>query len=625
MYLPSKYRNYVAMAHDAVMTALSFVLALWLRLGDNFYLDEEQVMLGAGLFTVIAMTVFLSMRLYRGLWRYASLQDLVTLTKAVTLAILIFIPAMFLITRLEGLPRSLPFINWLLLLAMLGGPRFLYRMLKDGDLKGVLQPGNDRRIPVLLIGAGDNAELFLRESAHRASSQFRVVGIVEDDKSKIDRVMQGVRIHGDVSNIGRVIDKLERKGAKPRKLIVTEPRYKGEALRQLLQAAEQKGLTLARMPSVSELRHGVEDKTEVRPIAIEDLLGRAQMTLDREAMRQFISGKRVLLTGAGGTIGGELTRQVAAFGPAKLMLVEQSEYNLYRIDQEIAEDFPELDRESLLADVRDREHLEVIFRQEKPEVVFHAAAIKHVPLSEDNPGEAVLTNVFGTRNVAECCLQADVQAMVMISTDKAVNPSNVMGATKRVAESICQVLGDRARKTRFMTVRFGNVLGSTGSVVPLFKRQLEAGGPITVTDPHMVRYFMTVREAVELVLQASAYGAEQPPEKGGMIFVLDMGEPVKIEDLARQMIRLAGLEPEEDIRIVHTGLRPGEKLYEELFHYAEAPVKTEKEGVLLALPRPLEEKKQEKLLAKLSKAAQARKDRDVRVLLKELVPEYEEK
>ena len=344
-------------------------------------------------------------------------------------------------------------------------------------------------------------------------------------------------------------------------------------VRQVVDHASALGLALARMPRVTELQPGVTDELQIRPVAIEDLLGRPQRVLDRLAMGDLIRGRRVLVTGAGGTIGSELVRQIAASAPAHLTLFDASEYQLYLTDLDLSERHAELPRSACLGDVRDRKRLDEVMAEARPELVFHAAAYKHVPMIEANAVEGVLTNVIGTRNLAEVCQAAGVKAMVMISTDKAVHPTSIMGATKRLAECICQALDIQARRdgsngTRFVTVRFGNVLGSTGSVVPLFHRQLQAGGPLTVNSHKDVeRFFMTVREAVELVLQASALGtaADAAIEQGG-IFVLEMGEPVKIADLARQMIRLAGLIPDQDVKIEYVGLRPGEKLYEELFH-----------------------------------------------------------
>lgn len=383
-------------------------------------------------------------------------------------------------------------------------------------------------------------------------------------------------------------------------------------------------MTLARMPRVHDLKSGATDEVRIQPIAIEDLLGRPQQPLDRAGMAALVKGKRVLVTGAGGSIGSELVRQVADIGPAELVLVENSEFALYQADREMAERHADMARHAVIADVRDRERIEQVFNHYKPELVFHAAALKHVPLVEDNPFEGILTNAIGTRHVADACEAADVNVMVMISTDKAVNPTNIMGATKRIAETYVQALDLRRganEGTRFVTVRFGNVLGSTGSVVPLFQRQLAEGGPITVTHPDMTRYFMTIREAVELVLQASSLGAGSHATDG-KIFVLDMGEPVKIVDLARQMIRLAGLTPGVDIEIQYTGTRPGEKLFEEIFHGSEPPAPTEAAGILLAAPRTQDVDEVNAVLAKLEAAAHGGDLGGLMDAIAALVPEY---
>jgi O-antigen biosynthesis protein WbqV len=360
----------------------------------------------------------------------------------------------------------------------------------------------------------------------------------------------------------------------------------------------------------------------VRPIRLEDLLGRPQAAPDRAAMRALVSGRRVCVTGAGGTIGAELVRQIADDGPAHLTLIDNSEYNLYRIDLELDEAHRGLSRSTVLGDVRDPGRLASTFARERPELVFHAAALKHVHMVEANPNEGVLTNAVGTRNVADACLAAGSRAMVLVSTDKAVNPTSVMGATKRIAESYCQALAasPAAGSLRLVTVRFGNVIGSSGSVVPLFQRQIAAGGPLTVTDPEVARYFMTTREAVQLLLQASALGAG---EGGGGIYVLDMGRPIRIVDLARQMIRLAGLTPDKDIEIVFTGLRPGEKKDEALFHPAEPLVATDTPGILRAQSRSADLALMQRRLDLLQAAARDRRSADALSLVAAMVPEYE--
>ena len=604
------------------MAALSFVLSLYLRLGDAM-MDSVRgyVLEGAVMFTVVCGLVFWRMRFYRALWRYASLSDLIALTKGVSLAILIFIPLLFLATRLLDYPRSAVVINWFVLLALLGGPRFIYRMIKDRGVgwaiarASALKP--EARIPVLLIGAGDAAELFIRDMARGAP--YRVVGVLDDDPRIIGGQIHGVRIFAAVADIAAVVDKLTRRGERPQRLLLSQ-RLEGATVRRLLDTADALGMTLARLPRLTDFHSGEsEDAGEVHPIAVEDLLGRPQTVLDRAAMGALIAGKRVLVTGAGGTIGAELTRQIASLGPAHIALFDNAEFNLYQIDSELAEGYPQLSRSAVLGDVRDRRRIDQALARESPDLLFHAAAFKHVPMVEANPTEGVLTNVVGTRNLADACLAARVATMVMISTDKAVNPTSVMGATKRIAELYCQALGAAGGATRFITLRFGNVLGSTGSVVPLFQRQLAAGGPLTVTHPDMTRYFMTVREAVELVLQAAAI---EGSAAGGEIYVLEMGKPVRMDDLARQMIRLAGLRPDEDIAIEYTGIRDGEKLHEELFHPGETPAPTGREGVLLALSPATDLDKLRRQINQLAAAAEARRGAETFALIHSILPGY---
>lgn len=588
MKLPPLSRAYLAFAHDVLMAALSFVVALYLRLGDDAWVwwDRLDLGLATALFTLVAAPIFVSQRLYRGVWRYASVADLMALTRATTLTILVFLLLLFLTSRLQALPRSVLLINWFVLLALLGGPRFVYRTFKDHHRNRRRAQGDHVRVPVLLVGAGDEAELFIR-AAHSPDAEYRAVGLLSSRGARVGRHIHGIDVLGSTDEMAEVVAALKAKGQAPQRLVITDHRLDGSEVRQLLDDADRLGMTLARIPRMMDLKDGVEERVTMRPIAVEDLLGRPQAVLDRPAMEGMIKGRRVLVTGAGGSIGSELVRQISDFGPASLVLFEACEFNLYSIDQEIAARQPNLELVPLLGDVRDSVRVTEAVARYKPDLVFHAAALKHVPMVEYNPDEGILTNCVGTRLVADACRANGVSLMVQISTDKAVNPTNVMGASKRVAEMYAQAL-DLAESdgdgTRFVTVRFGNVLGSTGSVVPLFQKQLAEGGPLTVTHPDMTRYFMTVREAVELVLQASAFGIGHPAYRG-KIFVLDMGEPVKIVHLARQMIRLAGLRPDVDVKIAFTGLRPGEKLFEELFHGSEPTVATEMPGILVAEPR----------------------------------------
>jgi O-antigen biosynthesis protein WbqV len=626
--LRSFQRSHIAFVHDVFMAAISFPLALYLRVGDGLaYYAPQNILFSAGAFTLIAAVSFWYFGLYRGIWRYASLNDVIRIAKAVSVAVAVLFLVLFLTTRLDWMPRSAPIIQWFLLMALLGGSRLTYRIAKDKSTARALVRQGKERLPVLLIGAGDEAEAFIRETERSANTPFKVIGIVALSNGRVGRNMHGVDVLATVDQLEDVIQKLQKgKHGLPRRLVLSGDALRHEDNAKWVEIADRYGMTLARLPKLGDLREGLADPLQIRPVAIEDLLGRPQARLDRDRVREMISGKRVLVTGAGGSIGSELVRQIASYGPSSLTLLDAGEFQLYAIDMEMAEKYPDLPRESILGDVRDQTRIGQVFARYKPEIVFHAAAYKHVPLVEHNPNEGILTNTLGTRNVAEACRAAGVRTMVLISTDKAVNPANVMGASKRLAECYCQALEtlpvDQRGSTRFVTVRFGNVLGSTGSVVPLFKRQLEAGGPLTVTHEGITRYFMTIAEAVELVLQSAELGRHGVTE-GGKIFVLDMGRPVKIIDLARQMILLSGLQPDKDIEIKVTGLRPGEKLYEELFHDSEPPVPTETDGVLLAAPRVVDYGLIKQVFDALEESATNRNTAKTLELISQLVPEFQ--
>ena len=612
--------------HDVAMAALSFELAVALRYAvAGIRLQPLALWPGTTTFAAVAFVVFSARGLYRGIWHYASFRDLVAIVKAVTLALLIFLPVLFLLTRLEEVPRSALVIQWPLLILLLAGPRLMYRAWKDGNLRLAFERQTDSRIPVLLVGAGQAAEVFIRAMQNRKSAEYRVVGLVDDKPSRQGRDIRGVRVMGDLDALPDVVAKLDQAGQRPHRLIVAGDQIEGATVRRLLDAADRLGLTLARLPRLTDFRRDEGEGPKLRAIDIEDLLGRPQKVLDRDAMARLVRGRRVLITGAGGTIGSELARQIADLQPAALTLFDNGEHNLYLIDLELQESRPEVPRLAVLGDVREAARIADVFRRARPELVFHAAAFKHVPLVESNPAEAVLTNVVGTRNVADACIAHGTAAMVLISTDKAVNPTSVMGASKRIAEMICQARGvEQARakgRTRFVTVRFGNVLGSTGSVVPLFQRQLARGGPLTVTHPDITRYFMTTREAVELILQAAALPDHRESDEG-KIFVLDMGEPVRIQDLARQMIRLAGLRPDQDVKIAFTGLRPGEKLHEELLHESEHLVPSGREGILVAAPRLADLRELYSALYRLAAIAERRDVAAMRLAIGALVPEF---
>ena len=611
------------------MAAVSFVLSLYLRVGGDIYqfFPRSTLILATVAFTVIAGSMFLVTNLYKGVWRYASTADLLSIARAVTLTIVLFLIVLFLWTRLEPMPRSVPIINWLVLVALLGAPRFLYRIAKDRRLEIRLNTEGARRIPVILVGSGHEAELFIRALRGTPQRLYQVVGIVAEKRKRVGQNIHGVPVLGTTDDIPQVVAELKAREQPPERLVLADEHMDGAVVRGLLDTASNLGMTLARTPRLTDFKHSVvahTDPTEMRPIAIEDLLGRPQTPVDRDGVRAMITGRRVAVTGAGGSIGSELARQISAFAPAQLLLIEQSEFNLYAIETELHERAPGVSCPAVLADVRNRRSIARLFASYRPEVVFHAAALKHVPLVEANPFEGMVTNVIGTVNVADACLNAGTRTMVLISTDKAINPTSIMGASKRIAERYCQALDIRQRSaggTRFVAVRFGNVLGSSGSVVPLFQRQLAAGGPLTVTHPDMKRYFMTLGEAVELVLQAAVLG-RRGDVSAGKIFVLDMGEPVRILDLARQMIRLAGLRPDVDIKIEITGMRPGEKLFEELFDRSEDIMPTEHAAIMLAAPGPADLLEFASALQALKVACAEGNETGLIQLVRRLVPEY---
>jgi len=633
-FLPNNRRAVLAYLHDIAMAALSFIVSLYLRIGGEIVgYQPRMTAIYIASFTVIAAVVYRLTGLYRGIWRYASLPDLYNIARAVSLTILVFLPVMFVLTRLETLPRSTLLINWFVLTALLGAPRLAYRLFKDRGLDHVLERTKYQTVPVLLISAKDGADTFIREMMRSPRAVYRVVGVLADTPSRVGRDIYRVPVLGTIDSLEAVVEQLDRRGKRPQKLIITTHNLPGEQVRRLLDRADALAIPLARLPKLTDFRRQLDDpeySTEhvLEPIALEDLLGRPQAVLDRASMSHLIRGRRVLVTGAGGTIGAELSRQIAALEPDRLVLLDNSEFALYAIDMELHERFVQLPRVPLLRDVRDRTQIDAVLAAERPEIVFHAAALKHLPMVEANPVEGVLTNIVGSRNVAEAARAFGVSTVVMISTDKAVNPTSVMGASKRIAESFCQAVDlHEARRgaggTRYVTVRFGNVLGSTGSVVPLFARQLASGGPLTVTHPEATRFFMTVREAVELVLQAAALspGPEMPDDRG-KICVLDMGEPVNIVDLAQQMIRLAGFRPDREVGIEFIGLRPGEKLHEQLFHPDEPLMPTRSPAIRLAAPRAADYALLARAIDELEEAARNRREERMLHLLERLVPEY---
>jgi len=587
----------------------------------------------------------LPLRLPRQYWRYVGLPDLVPVALASAAAAILFWLGLMAAGAWAPPNAAFPVLHAGVMAGLLGGARLLGR-LRSAHRAGPVSDVPAQ--PVLLAGGGDSADLFIRALIAQRAPGYRVEGILAPRARQRGRRILGVPILGAVEEAGGVLDALRAEGRLPALLVLADPALSGAALEALLDAADRHGVPVRRAPRPTSLdpasarpQGGITGgiagpgarRLDLRPVSIEELLDRPQVPLDREGMARLIQGRRVLVTGAGGTIGSELARQIAALGPTTLTLLDHGEFALYEIDLELSETHPGVARRPVLADVRDEARLRRLMEEIRPELVFHAAALKHVPMVENDPLEGLLTNVLGTRLIADVARANGCRAMVFISTDKAVNPTSVMGASKRLAEMYCQALDVQARNEagggmRCVTVRFGNVLGSTGSVVPLFRRQLERGGPLTVTHPDMRRYFMTVREAVGLVLQASVIGAEdradQPPELAdGGIFVLDMGKPVKIVDLARRMIRLAGLQPDEEVEIRFTGLRPGEKLFEELFHGQEPPRPTGFAGLLVATPRTADAALVGRAIDEIAQSARGGQGLLALAGLARMVPEFE--
>jgi FlaA1/EpsC-like NDP-sugar epimerase len=622
----SLIRIAVNVAIDGVLAAAAAPAALWLANPAGATLSDLWLpALGAGALLVAGMPFRLSLQY----WRFAGIEDLLAVAASSAGGAALLTLALTLL-RIPLPSPGFPFIHALTLLLLLGVPRVVYRRMQTHG--GARSSENGTR-SILLVGAGKEADLFLRALASDRRQAFRVEGLLATSSRQTGRRIQQHPILGPLDKADAVLEQLAAESRLPDAFVITTPDLSGQTLTDLVDCAERYGITVQQAPHPTALDPAgprvPARPIQLRPVAIEDLLNRPQVPLDRDAMARLIQGRRVIVTGAGGTIGSELARQVAALGPERLVLLDSGEYALWQIDLELAETYPEAHRHALLADIRDEARVRAVFEEFRPELVFHAAALKHVPMVEDNPSEGLLTNAAGTRHVADAARAAGARAMVLISTDKAVNPTSVMGASKRLAEMYCQALDIVARNAgqgmRCITVRFGNVLGSTGSVVPLFQRQLARGGPLTVTHPDMRRYFMTVREAVGLVLQASVLGigdVDLPAVRDGGIFVLDMGEPVKIVDLARQIIRLAGLHPDVDVEIRFTGLRPGEKLHEELFHGQEPPVPTGQPGLLIAAPRTADPAIVGRAIDEIAAACRGGQPRLALALLGRLVPEF---
>lgn len=549
------------------------------------------------------IVMLLSMHLYTRIWRYAGMREMVAVLIATTLGAGLFYTGMYVFDK--SLPRSIYLISWILSTGVIGIGRMVLHYI--AMRYGGKQSTDADMVNTLIIGAGDAGATIAREIERYHKRSRKVIGFIDDDESKFNRLMGGVRILGNRHDIPSIV-----KENKVKEIIIAMPSVTRNEIRNIMEICSPLKCKVNTLPGMYQLLDDEVLVSHLHPVSIEDLLERDEVRLDMDIVEHYIRDKVVLVTGAGGSIGSEICRQIMRVGPKQLLLLGHGENSIYLINQELKNIYKDGPIIPIIADIRDKQQLDQIFTQYNPQVVFHAAAHKHVPLMEIQPMAAVLNNIYGTRNVADVAGRHGVERFVMISTDKAVNPTSVMGATKRVAEKVIISMND-TYDTKYITVRFGNVLGSRGSVIPLFKKQIEAGGPVTVTDPEMTRYFMTIPEASQLVLQAGAMG------KGGEVFLLDMGEPVKIIDLARNMIRLSGLEPDKDIHIKITGLRPGEKKYEELLTSEEGTNRTNHTKIFEA---PLDTVDRDWLIEKISTFDSCETDMDVICVLQDIIPTY---
>lgn len=594
---------------DLVVIQFSAFMALLARFDFSYTLLRESMFLDALLryapwFTVLTVLIFIPFKLYSSLWEFASVDELLhILLAAMAVAVLQFAA---IVLNLVDLPLSFPMLNAMFLAVLTVLFRFSYRMARS-----IARRRSRRGVQArtMLIGAGSAGMQTLREFETSENSKNHVVCIIDDDPQKTGRYLNNVKIVGTRRDIAKAAQDY-----RVEEIVFAIPAAPTQQRKQILKLCQETGCKLKILPGISQLANGEVKVQKIRDVDVLDLLGRDSVQVDLSQIAEYLSGKTVLVTGGGGSIGSELCRQIAGHRPKRLVIFDIYENNAYDIQQELRRTHPGLELITLIGSVRDTERVNMLFETYRPEIVFHAAAHKHVPLMEDSPNEAIKNNVFGTYHVARAADRYGTKTFVLISTDKAVNPTNVMGASKRICEMIVQTMANRSA-TKFVAVRFGNVLGSNGSVIPLFKRQIAEGGPVTVTHPDIIRYFMTIPEAVQLVLQAGAYANR------GEIFVLDMGEPVRIDDLARNLIRLSGFTPDEDIEIRYTGLRPGEKLFEEMLMDEEGLRETANKLIHIGQPIRISEERFLEQLAQLETACEQNSPQ-IRALIARIVPTY---
>ncbi|MBO9597286.1 MAG: polysaccharide biosynthesis protein [Cohnella sp.] len=599
-----RIRMYSLLMLDIAMVWVSIVSSYWFRFGSEIPAEYMQQMVIFGVVsTIVGAASMILFKLYNRIWQYASIGELISVLRAVVTFSIVTYFLTYLISG-QRIPLSIVIRNFETLVLLIGGTRFAWRVLRDKYLNR-----KTNQLKALIIGAGDCGTLILKELKFNSASRTMPVAFIDDDIKKHRMQVHGITVVGGRHRIIEIVELLEID-----EIIIAIPSASRKDISDIIDICKKTKSTLKIIPRINDIIQGKVSINHIRNVEVEDLLGRDPVKTDLALIASYITEKRILVTGAGGSIGSELCRQIARFQPEKLLLLGHGENSIYDIEMEMRRIYPTLNIQSIIADIRDRPRIEEIFHTYQPQVVFHAAAHKHVPLMESNPAEAIKNNVFGTKNVAECADQYGAERFVLISTDKAVNPTSIMGATKRIAEMLIQCL-DRTSKTKFVAVRFGNVLGSRGSVIPRFKEQIAHGGPVTVTHPDMIRYFMTIPEAVQLVIQAGSLA------QGGEIFILDMGKPVRILDLAQDLIRLSGFEPGVDIKIEFTGMRPGEKLYEELLLSEEGATATTMERIFVGKPMNINRSELEFEIKRLERVLDA-EQQVIQDAVKLIVPSY---
>lgn len=612
-----------ALTHDLGISLIAFGLAHTAAFGPKWFVSVPDMEIRIVVFLAITLLSIFVMRLNRGLWRYASIPDMLAIVKAASLTVIVFVIIYFLVARGDHVSRLAMILTWTFMIFGMATGRVTYRVLKEmvilPQLGGSPEVGKS-----LLFPFSDSTETYIRALRRQGLGIQKIAGIIDNRRTAYRREMHGLSMLGQPVDIIAIAKKAEQRGQKIDELIVTDPSITGSEIADLLDNCNEAGIGIKRLPGLIEPGEAAAAKPVTpNPLRLDDLLGRPEVNVDYAAVADFLTDKTVLVTGAGGSIGSELCHRIASFSPARIVLVEANEHNLYTIERTLRKAYPKLALVQLVCDVRDVLRVNTIMQRERPDVVFHAAALKHVPIAERNPVEAVKTNALGTATVADAACRAGVHSFVLISTDKAVKPSSVMGASKRAAELYCQALDLAQTKTTFRIVRFGNVLGSTGSVVPLFQDQIASGGPVTVTDPEVTRFFMTIQEAVNLILEAVSHGVSSVNDQGAVL-VLEMGDSVKIVDLARRIIQLGGLVPGRDIKIVYSGLRPGEKLTEELFNSDEDDIIQRRNGFFVARTRTVDTKTITGWFAELRAACQEDDNKLTYQILKLIVPSFTE-